>query len=349
MRSILAALAVVLFTPGCSNKPPSTSAPAGESKTIKAAMVTDMGGIDDQSFNAAAWAGLQKAKAEHKVEGRFLESREQADYVTNLSSLAQQGNDIVFAVGFLMEDALKQVAPASPSTKFAIIDGSAPEQPNCVSLKFREEEGCFLAGYLAGSMTKTGALGFVGGMESPLITKFEVGYIAGARTARPDIRVVVKYVGSWDDNAKGREAAEAAFRDGADIIFHAAGKSGLGVIDAAADRGEGFYAIGVDKDQDSIRPGRVLTSMMKDVESAVYQTVTDLVNGNWTPGTKVFGIKEGGIRLSDMKHTKDKVPAEVLTRIDDLSKQIAEGKLSVPSTQEELQNFQPPKELANRL
>ena len=334
----------LLVVPACNSK---NNADAGGpttsgAKTIKAAMVTDMGGIDDQSFNAAAWAGLQKAKAEHKIEGRFLESREQADYVTNLSSLAQQGNDIVFAVGFMMQDALAQVAPANPNTKFAIIDGDAPDSANCVSLKFREEEGCFLAGYLAGKMTKTGAIGFVGGVESPLITKFEVGYIAGAKTARPDIRVVVKYVGSWDDNSKGKEAAEAEFRDGADIIFHAAGKAGLGAIDAAAEKGEGFYAIGVDKDQDSIRPGRVLTSMMKDVESAVFQTIGELVSGKWTPGTKVFGIKEGGIRLSEMKHTREKVPAEVLTKLQDLSKQIAEGTIKVPTTQEDLQTFQPP-------
>jgi len=338
-------LLCILGTPACNSK---NNADAGGPtasgvKPIKAAMVTDMGGIDDQSFNAAAWAGLQKAKAEHKIEGRFLESREQADYVTNLSSLAQQGYDIVFAVGFMMQDALAQVAPANPNTKFAIIDGDAPSAPNCVALKFREEEGCFLAGYLAGKMTKTGAIGFVGGVESPLITKFEVGYIAGAKTARADIRVIPKYIGSWDDNAKGKEAAEAEFRDGADIIFHAAGKGGLGVIDAAAEKGEGFYAIGVDKDQDSIQPGRVLTSMMKDVESAVFQTVGELIAGKWTPGTKVFGIKEGGIHLSPMKHTKDKVPAEVLAKIEDLSKQIADGAIKVPTTEEELQTFEPPK------
>ena len=344
MRFRLTCLLLLLTVPAC-NKPaaPGPTPNAAGGKTLKAAMVTDMGGIDDQSFNAAAWAGLNKAKAEHKIEGRFLESREQADYVTNLSSLAQQGNDIVFAVGFMMQDALAQVAPANPNTKFAIIDGDAPDLQNCVALKFREEEGCFLAGYLAGKMTKTGAVGFVGGVESPLITKFEVGYIAGAKTARPDIRVIPKYVGSWDDNAKGLEAAKAEFRDGADIIFHAAGKAGLGVIDAAAEQGAGFYAIGVDRDQDSIRPGAVLTSMMKDVETAVFQTITELVQGRWTPGARVFGIREGGVRLSPMKHTKDKVPAEVLAQIDALSKQIAEGKIKVPSTHEELQTFEPPK------
>lgn len=343
IRKLIQLLCLLAVVPACNSKN-TTNAESRTTgtKSIKAAMVTDMGGIDDQSFNAAAWAGLQRAKTEHKIEGRFLESREQADYVTNLSRLAQQGYHIVFAVGFMMEDALAQVAPANPNTKFAIIDGKAPDASNCVALQFREEEGCFLAGYLAGKMTKTGAIGFVGGVESPLITKFEVGYIAGAKTARPDIRVVVKYVGSWDDNSKGKEAAEAEFRDGADIIFHAAGKAGLGVIDAAAEKGEGFYAIGVDKDQDSIRPGRVLTSMMKDVETAVFQTIGELIAGKWTPGTKVFGIKEGGVRLSEMKHTREKVPTGVLTKLQDLAQQIADGKLKVPTTEEDLQAFQPP-------
>jgi basic membrane protein A len=316
----------------------------GTAEPVKVGQVTDAGGIDDKSFNASAWSGLQKAQKELGIEPKYLESREQADYKSNLSSLAEQKSGLVFAVGYLMEDALKEIAPSYPNTKFAIIDGSAPNDPNCASIKFKEEEGCFLAGYLAGKMTKTGAIGFVGGMEGTLIKKFECGYIAGARTARPDIRVAIKYVGSWKDVAKGKEMALVEFnRDGADIVFQAAGKSGLGVLDAANEKGAGFYGIGVDADQDDVHPGRVLCSMMKGVDTAVFDTVKQFNEGKWLAGEHVFGIKDGGVHLSPMKNTKKDVPAEVLAKIEQISKTIGDGKFKVPSTADELQNFQPPK------
>jgi basic membrane protein A len=305
--------------------------------------VTDTGGPDDKSFNALALAGLKKAEKELGAKTAFLESHSLTDYVTNLSTLSEQGNDLVFAVGYLMEDPLKEVVPVKPDTKFVIIDGSAPAAPNALSVKFREEEGCFLAGYLAGRMTKTGAIGFLGGMEGALITKFECGYIAGAKTARPDIRVIVKYAGSWTDVSKGTELSREIFRQGADIVMHGAGKSGLGVFQAAKEQGPGYYAIGVDADQDHEAPGRVLTSMMKGVDAAVYDTVKELQEGKWQPGERVYGIKEGGVHLSPMTYTKNDVPPDVLAKIDKISKMIAEGKIKPPSTKEDLLNFQIPK------
>jgi basic membrane protein A and related proteins len=351
--AISAALMIVsLLGCGPKNEGATTAAgtSSGGSSGIKAAMVTDTGGIDDQSFNTGSWEGLQKAYQEKLIDKpRYLESREQSDYKTNLSTLAEQGYNVVFAVGFLMEDALKEVAPNHPNTKFAIIDGSAPTGadgkvlPNCVSLKFREEEGSFLAGYLAGRMTKTGAIGFVGGMDSALIKKFEVGYYSGAKTARPDIRVIPGYVGNFKDLGTGRSIAEEQFRQGADIIFAAAGTAGKGVLDAANAKGPGFYAIGVDKDQDDVRPGRVLTSMMKTVDGAVYETVKSVHDGKWSPGERVVGVKEGGVHLSPMKYTKQDVPPDVLAKIDQLSKMIAEGQIKVPTTEDERQSFVPPK------
>lgn len=349
MRRLAGLLAAVLIlAAGCGPKKEAGNrgpAPGGgnATKPLKVGMVTDQGGIDDQSFNASAWGALKKAKTDLGVDAKYLESREISDYEGNISTLAQQGNDLVFAVGFMMQEALGKVAPRFTNTKFAIIDGSAPALPNCVSLKFREEEGCFLAGYLAGRMTKTGAIGFVGGKESDLIKKFEVGYIAGARTAKPDIRVIPKYVGDFIDAPKGKEFALEEFRQGADIIFAAAGKAGLGVLDAANERGPGFYGIGVDSDQDHLHPGRILTSMMKGVDTAVYDTVKDLKAGRWQSGEKVFGIKENGVHLSPMQYTKKDVPPDVLAKIDAISKQIAAGTIRVPSTEAELQNFTPPK------
>jgi len=334
VSSLLAAVSLA----GCSR----ARSGAGHDTRLRAALVTDAGGIDDRSFNAAAWEGLKRAQQELGIQVRYLESKEQSDYKSNLSSLADQGHDLVVAVGYLMEDALKEVAPMYPKTHFLIVDGSAPDLPNCMSAKFREEEGAFLVGFLAGSVTKTGALGFIGGMEGPLIKKFECGYRAGARTARPDIRVIVKYIGSWTDVAKGKEYGRSAIQQGADILFHAAGKGGLGVLDAAAEAGPGHYGIGVDRDQDDEHPGRVLTSMMKRVDAAVFAAVKDLAEGRWKAGERVFGIKEGGIGLSPMRHTRHRVPKAVFERLSKLEKQIRVGKLQVPKTEEEVQVFVPP-------
>lgn len=346
VASILGVVAV-LGVSGC--KPPapepgkgSDGAPGGKS-SLTVGLVTDSGGIDDLSFNASAWAGLQAVARETGVATRYLESHEQSDYKGNLASLADQGSDLVFAIGFLMEDALKEVAPRYPKVKFAIIDGNAPDLPNCVSIKFREEQGCFLAGYLAGRMSKTGAIGFVGGMEGTLIKKFEVGYRAGARTANPSIRVIPKYVGNFVDLPRGKEYAEAEFRSGADIVFQAAGKAGLGVLDAAVDQGPGSYAIGVDADQDHIHPGRILTSMMKGVDSAVASTVRKLVSGQWKAGSDTLGLKEQGVRLSPMKYTRKDVPADALAKLDVAAAMIIDGRLVVPTTEADIQNFIPPK------
>lgn len=310
---------------------------------IRAAVVTDVGGIGDMSFNAMAWAGLQRAGKDFGIQTKFLESKEQADYAPNLRKFAEQGYDIIFAVGFLMEDALAQVAPKYPGTKFVIIDGDAPKLSNTLALKFREEEGCFLVGALAGMMSKTGKIGFVGGMEVPLIKRFECGYRAGAMTVRPGIQVMVAYTGKWDDPARGKELALSQFGRGADIVFHASGSCGLGVIEAARSKGPGFYAIGVDADQDYISPGRVLTSMMKRVDNAVYSTCKSVVQGNFQPGCRVFGLKEGGVGLSPMRYTKHDVPQHVLEKVEALRKAIIDGRLKPPKTESEIREFVPPK------
>ncbi|HET6453013.1 MAG TPA: BMP family ABC transporter substrate-binding protein [Armatimonadota bacterium] len=306
-----------------------------------AAVVTDTGGIGDLSFNAMAWSGLQRAGKELGIDVKFLESKEQADYAVNLNQFAQQGYDLVFAVGFLMEDAVKETAPKYPKTKFAIIDGNAPHLPNAAALKFKENEGSFLAGALAASMSKTGKIGFIGGMEVDLIKRFECGYRAGAMTINPKVKVLTAYTGKWDDPGKGNELAMAQFGQGADIIFHASGSCGLGVIGAAKTKGPGYYAIGVDADQDYIAPGRVLTSMMKRVDNAVYSTCKSVAQHDFQPGDHVFGLKEGGVGLSPMKYTKKDIPPGVLAKIEKLRQQIIEGNIKPPATVEELKEFSP--------
>ncbi|MEP6755198.1 MAG: BMP family ABC transporter substrate-binding protein [Chthonomonadales bacterium] len=355
MKSLRGLLALsVLFLIGCGEEKKAETPPPGgkpvvvseapkvspiPAGTLKVAMVTDTGGIDDQSFNAGCWAGIQRAEKELGIpKSKYLESKEQNDYSGNLGSLADQGNQLVIGVGFMMKDAVTQAAKDKPGTKFAIVDESIPGVNNVIGLKFREEEGCFLAGYLAAKMSKKGVLGFVGGKESPLITKFEVGYKAGAKTARPDIRVMVKYVGDWTDAPKGQQIAEELFKE-ADIIFAAAGKSGLGVMDAAAKQPKGCYAIGVDSDQDHIQKGHVLTSMMKGVDAAVFNAVKSMVDGTFKPGEVVLGIKEGGVHLSPMTYTKQDVPPALLKKVDDISTAIGAGKFKVPSTEDEFLKF----------
>lgn len=309
---------------------------------IRAAMVTDVGGIGDESFNASAWQGLQMAKQKLGAEVRYLESATAADYVKNLRALAGQKYDVVFAVGFLMENALKQVAPRYPAVKFAIIDGSAPAAANTVSIKFNEQEGSFLVGALAAGVSKKKIVGFVGGMNVPLIKKFEAGYRAGAQTMGA-ARTLVGYTGNWDDVGKGRELALTQFRQGADIVYHAAGRCGIGVIEAAKQRGAGYYAIGVDMDQDGLAPGRVLTSMVKRVDQAVFDVCKRTSEGKFKSGQIVYGVKEGGVGMSAMKHTKKEVPPALLQKVERLRAMIVNGQLKPPADEAALKNFKPPK------
>jgi basic membrane protein A len=326
--------------------PDKKTAATESGKRIKVAVVVDTGGKDDKSFNAAADLGLQRAIKELGIDGQTIESKEAADYQTNLTNTASQGSDLVVAVGTNMESALEGVAKQFPNVKFAIVDGKAPEgATNCISLQFKEEQGTFLAGFVAASVSKTKKIGFVGGQQIPLIKKFEAGYRAGAKAAGfdPDKQVLSAYTGDWVDLTKGRSQAELEFNNGADIIFHAAGKSGLGVIEAAKAKGPGFYAIGVDQDQDGEAPGRVLTSMVKHVDTAVFDTIKRVKDGQFQAGTHIYDLKEGGVGLSEMKFTRQDVPAAVQDRLKQLSELVAGGQVVPPTTLEEVAKFQPPK------
>ena len=229
-------------------------------------MVTDVAGLGDKSFNDSAYAGLQAAKRAFGADIEVLESKSAADYQPNLTVLADEDYDQIIAVGFLMSKDLKTIALNYPKRHFAIVD-AVVDEPNVSSVVFREQEGAFLAGALAAAFSKTKTIGFLGGVDVPLLRKFEAGYIAGARQVDPSVKVLVKYVGSFEDVPSGKELAGVMYGDGADVIFVAAGKSGLGAIDEARER-PGAYAIGVDSDQDALAPGKVLTSMVKHVDVA---------------------------------------------------------------------------------
>lgn len=327
----LAALAFALSGIGSA-----VAAPPG---AVKVGMVTDIGGLGDRSFNDSAWAGLQDCKKTTGATVQVLQSRSASDYQPNLTVFATEGFDETFAVGYLMKDDLNEVAKRFPNRHFAIIDAVVPD-PNVESVTFKEEDGSFLAGALAALVSKTKTIAFLGGMDIPLLRKFEAGYTAGAREIDPKVKVLVKYVGSFDDVASGKELSDVLYSGGADIIYSAAGKSGLGAFDAAKTR-NGAYVIGVDSNQDGLLPGKVLTSMIKHVDRAVARVCEDAVAHRPLSGHVVMGLREDGVGLTDFAYTKSLIGQANIARVARLRAAIVAGKIKPPSTREELAKFTP--------
>jgi len=302
----------------------------GTEKKLKLGIVFDTGGKNDKSFNASAWRGAERCEKELGVEIMPVESNKESDYTNNLSALADKGCDIVVGVGITMRTAIEQAAPNYPKVKFVSIDGEPLAMDNVRTIQFAEEEGSFLVGYVAGLVSKTGKLGFVGGMKLPLIEKFRFGYMAGAKTARKDIEFLpAKFTGDWVNTDQAKVATEVLYGSGADIVYHAAGKAGLGVIAAAKEKN--LFAIGVDSDQDDVAPGRVLTSMIKNVDEGVFMTVKDLKEGKWAAGTVMYDLKSGGVGTSEFKNTKEVIGAENLAKLEEIKKKIIAGEIKVPN------------------
>lgn len=337
---------VLALLSGCTNSGSTTSSETGGGnkstggKKLKVGVVFDSGGKGDKSFNDSAWRGIERAKTELGIEAKYIESRKESDYETNQTALAEEGCDLVIAVGLNQENALKKVAAANKDVKFAIVDGHVAAD-NVRMLLFREEEGSFLVGYLAGLMTKTNKIGFVGGMKIPLIEKFEYGFMAGIKSANPAVEFLpAKFTDNWDDSQKGKASAKILFDSGADIVYHAAGRAGLGVITAAQDAKK--WAIGVDSDQDDIAQGSVLTSMIKRVDEAVFSSIKDLQAGKFSAGEIVYDLKANGVGLSELRFTKDIIGAENLKKLDAVKADIISGTIKVPTTEAEFTAFQPP-------
>ena len=307
--------------------------------SVKVGMVTDIGGLGDRSFNDSAYAGLQDCKKVTGTTIQVLQSKSAADYQPNLTVLATQGFDEIFAIGFLMNRDLDEVAKRFPNRHFAIIDAVVAD-PNVESVTFKEEDGSFLAGALAALVSKTKTIAFLGGMDIPLLRKFEAGYTAGAHEIDPKVKVQVKYVGSFDDVASGKELADVLYSGGADIIFAAAGKSGLGAFDAAKSR-SGVYVVGVDSDQDALLPGKVLTSMVKHVDRAVARVCEDAAAHRPLAGHIVLGLHEDGVGLTQFTYTKAQIGSANIARIARIRAALVAGKIRPPTTREELARFTP--------
>jgi len=305
------------------------SVEGGERRT-KVGIVFDIGGKDDRSFNAAAYQGVLRAKKELPIILRDVEPGDPTSIEPAQRAFAQYGYNLIFGVGFAQGPIMEQVASDYPQLHFCVID-SLINLPNVASLLFKEHEGSFLVGMIAASVNKTGSLGFVGGMDIPLIHKFATGYIEGARYVNPKIQVLENYVGitdaAWNNPGKGRELANAQYERGADIIFQAAGNSGLGVFDAA-----GAYnklAIGVDSNQNWVKPGHVLTSMVKRVDNAVASIVRDEVDGKFQGGVHLYGLDNDGVGYALDDYNRALIPPEVIVRVEEAKRQIIAGNIKV--------------------
>ena len=314
---------------GCGNK----SSQGNNNKTLKIGMVADTGGINDESFNQSAWEGLQQAQKDLGVEIKVIESKQASEYVSNIDSLVDEGMDLVIGVGFTMKDAIQEEAKNYPDQQFAIIDETYDSIPkNVTPILFKENEATFLTGLIAGRMTKTNQVGFIGGMENPIIGRFEYGFKYGVKTANSAADVKTQYAGTFSDAAKGKSIANQMYGNNMDIILSAAGATGLGAIESAKENNK--YAIGVDKDQSSLAPNNVLTSALKKVNVGVYDVVKELVNGNLQGGqAKVYGLKEDGVGIPES--TKNLVPQEVLDYVNEMKEKVKNGDIKVPATESE--------------
>ncbi|MFB5267936.1 BMP family protein [Paenibacillus enshidis] len=338
--SLVLLLAISVILAGCGNKNQGAAtenggqaADGGEAakSDIKIGMVTDVGGVNDKSFNQSAWEALEALQTETGAEVKYLQSKSDQDYDPNLNQFIKGGYNLTWGIGFNLANAIKKAADENPNSNLAIID-SVVDAPNVKSVTFAENEGSFLVGVVAGKMTKTNKVGFVGGQDSPLIKRFEIGFAAGVKAVNPNAQVVVNYTGAFDKPDLGKAAAATIYNNGADIIFHASGGTGTGVFNEAKSRvksGQQVWVIGVDKDQ-SLEFGDdvTLTSMVKRVDEAVKKVSKDVVDGTFAPGTETLSLKDNGVGLPE---TNKNVPQDVLDVVEEYKQKIISGEVKVPA------------------
>ncbi|HJZ66623.1 MAG TPA: BMP family ABC transporter substrate-binding protein [Blastocatellia bacterium] len=320
-------LVAALLTPACTSVLGKRDESGGK---LRVGIVFDIGGKDDKSFNAAAWEGVKRARDELGIFLRDVEPGDPTSIEPSMRAFAERGYDLIVGVGFAQAPIMADVASDYPNLKFAIIDGVI-DLPNVADLIFKEHEGSFLVGMIAARTTKTGKIGFVGGMDIPLIHKFETGYAEGAHYANPKVQVFDNYVGvtdaAWNNPGKGKELAKAQIERGADVVFQAAGNSGLGVFDAAEEMNK--LAIGVDSNQNWVKPGFILTSMIKRVDVAVFNTVKDLIDGRFKGGIHELGLENDGIGYALDDYNRNLIPQPVLDDVERAKKEIIAGRIQV--------------------
>src|SRR6267378_3873814 len=353
LLTLLLLSSLVFIGPACNR----ASYGADDKSKIHVGIVFDIGGKDDRSFNAAAWAGVKCAELGTLPDGKTSCGKPALDIVLRdvepgnptsiepaMRAFAERSYDLIIGVGFAQGPIMQAVADDYPNLRFAIIDGVIFEKDgktpksNVASLVFKEHEGSYLVGIIAAKTTKTNVLGFVGGMDIPLIHRFEKGYEEGAKSVNPNIRIVQNYVGvtdsAWNNPGKGKELSLAQIGKGADVIFTAAGNSGLGAFDAVEQQGKQngratHFVIGVDSNQNMVKPGFVLTSMVKRVDNAVYAIVDDVVKGRFQAGFHVYGLDKDGVGYAMDENNKDLVTPEMIQQVEEAKKKIIAGEIKV--------------------
>ncbi len=313
-----------------------------DGSSFKIAMITDLGGVNDQSFNQGAWEGLQQLSKETGAKVNYIEPKQASDFVNDFYSLVDDGNQMCWGIGFGTYDAIKEAATTNPDTTFAIVDNENSDNiPNLTGVMFRAQESSFMVGYIAAATTKTDKVGFVGGIANTVIKQFESGYKGGVAYANKvlgkNVEVSSQYAESFSDAAKGKSIANKMFTDGCDIVYQAAGGSGQGVIEAAKDADK--LAIGVDRDQNYLAPENVLTSAMKNVNVAVEDLSKDFISGNkdqFAGKTITYGLKEGAVGISEDHHLMDDEVYEAALQV---GKDIEDGKITPPSTEDEYDKY----------
>jgi basic membrane protein A len=297
---------------------------------IRPAVIFDLGGKFDRSFNEAVHRGVQEFQRSTGIQVQEFELQQEAQREQALRNFARRGQDPIIAVGFAQRSAVQAVATEFPRIRFVVLD-STIDLPNVQSILFREEQGSYLAGMMAAMASRSGRIGFVGGMDIPLIRKFACGYVQGARAVNPQVQVLQNMTGStptaWRDPVRGGELARSQIERGAEVIFHAAGATGVGVLQAVADAGR--LGIGVDSNQNHLHPGRVLTSMVKRVDVAARTSLEAARAGTWRAGVSVLGLAEDGVGVALDEHNAALVTPEMRTRLDEARAAIVAGRTRV--------------------
>lgn len=330
----MAGIMTASFLTGCGSNTESTN---NGSDKVTVAMVSDVAGINDQSYNQSAWEGLERAKKELGIEIKYLESQQDSDYATNVETLADEEVDLIIGVGSKLADTIKDAAENYPDQKFAIIDETYDEIPsNVKSVLFESEQASYLVGLIAGKMSETKNVGFIGGLDIPVINTFKYGYMAGVKAADANCEIQAQYANSFNDQAKGKAITNQMISKGADVVFTAAGDVGTGSMEAIKEANK--YGIGVDRDQSDLAPQNILTSAIKRVDVGMYETVKELVEGKFQGGiSTTYGLEQNGIGIADT--TSNLVPQDVLDFVNEKIEELKAGKISVPKTEEEYNEF----------
>ena len=327
----LAAVMMSSLLVGCSGNKTDNS-----EDVYKIGMISDTGGVNDESFNQSTWEGLQQAQEKYgkdKVQVKYVESSQEADYTPNIETFVEEDLDLIIGVGYKIAGAIEEASKNYPDVQFAIIDHAYDKQPeNVTSLIYEDNTAAYLAGLIAAKKTETNKVAFIGGMKSATLDKFEYGFRAGVKAANPDCEISVRYANSFSDAALAKSIANQMHKDGIDVIFTAAGAVGTGAIEAAKENGK--MAIGVDTDQNALAPDNVITSAVKNVDVSVIDLIGQMIDGNYKGGQVITNtLASGGVGIA--KTTDKNVPADILKYVEEQAELVKSGEIKVPQNEKE--------------